>query len=510
MKKEWLVLIFIIAIASFFRLYHINIAPPGLYPDEAVNGNNALQAIRNHDFKVFYTDNNGREGLFINLQAISLSVFGIHPWSLRIVSALAGVLTVLGLYLLAKQMFNWQIAAMSSFLMAVSFWHVLFSRIGFRAIMAPLFTVFAFYFLFKGLAQPKYRYFIYSGIFWGLGFYTYIAFRIMPLALILIILAYWLSIKKNFEYEKYEHAKTHLVKSLVLLLISTIIISLPLGVYFLFHQQDFLGRLGQVSVLNDKNIVSSTILNGLKTLGMFNFFGDQNWRHNLSGSPELFWPVGILFLIGIFRSVLKLFASYKRHGHFSIQPVLVLSWFLVGLLPAILSSEGIPHALRIILVAPAVFIFAGEGLWWAYKKVSDYYELRDVHEIMVGRRKIKESSMAALLFVIFFLAAVSVYDFNKYFNVWAKNSNTIAAYNQNYVDIGNKLNLMPDNIKKYVLVNASGVLVNGIPMPAQTVMFITDTASPKKQKVRNLFYLTPKQFEKGEYDRRSIVIPLEK
>ena len=84
----------------FFRFWHITDTPPGLYPDEAMNGNNAAQALETGAFRVFYAENNGREGLFINLQAISLWLFGHEPWALRVVSAILGTITVLGIYLL--------------------------------------------------------------------------------------------------------------------------------------------------------------------------------------------------------------------------------------------------------------------------------------------------------------------------------------------------------------------------------------------------------------------------
>src|SRR3989338_9660055 len=100
-RKELWILAVIIPLAVFFRFYQIDSFPPGLYPDEAMNGNNALSALEAGSFKVFYPENNGREGLFINLQAISVGLFGNNPWSLRIVSAIIGTLTVIGLYLLA-------------------------------------------------------------------------------------------------------------------------------------------------------------------------------------------------------------------------------------------------------------------------------------------------------------------------------------------------------------------------------------------------------------------------
>ena len=73
MIKNIFLIMAILIIASFFRFYNLSTMPPGLYPDEAMNGNNALQALRTAPpaggFKVFYPENAGREGLFINIQA---------------------------------------------------------------------------------------------------------------------------------------------------------------------------------------------------------------------------------------------------------------------------------------------------------------------------------------------------------------------------------------------------------------------------------------------------------
>ena len=143
-REEWFILLLILTIAVFFRFYQLNSIPSGLWPDEAANGVDALKALDSSDFRIFYPANNGREGLFINLQAISISLFGATPFALRLVSAIIGTLTVLGLYLLAKQLFNRRIASVAAFFLAVSFWHVNFSRIGFRAIMLPFIMVFAF------------------------------------------------------------------------------------------------------------------------------------------------------------------------------------------------------------------------------------------------------------------------------------------------------------------------------------------------------------------------------
>src|SRR3989344_1624131 len=97
-KRELSLILAILALGVFFRFYLITQIPPGLYPDEAANGNNAVEALRTGEFKIFYPENNGREGLFINIQALSLSIFGNTPWAPRLPSIIFGLLGVLGIY----------------------------------------------------------------------------------------------------------------------------------------------------------------------------------------------------------------------------------------------------------------------------------------------------------------------------------------------------------------------------------------------------------------------------
>src|SRR3990167_8509976 len=150
---KWIV--FIMLIASFFRLWDLKNVPPGLWADEAVNGVNTLRILEggpsDGGWKVFYPENFGREGFFINIQSLFVQVLGTEPWVLRLPSAIFGILTVLGLLLMTRELFKTRVALFTSFFLATSFWHINFSRIGFRAIMAPFFLVWSFYFLFLGI-----------------------------------------------------------------------------------------------------------------------------------------------------------------------------------------------------------------------------------------------------------------------------------------------------------------------------------------------------------------------
>jgi 4-amino-4-deoxy-L-arabinose transferase-like glycosyltransferase len=149
----------ILILAIFFRFWKLNEIPPGLYPDVALNGTEAFFSLKNKNFKVFYPENYGREGLMMWLIAFSFEIFGVSILSIRIVAATIGVLTVMGLYLLARELLfrnrelSEKVSLLSSFFLAVSFWHTNLSRIGFRVILLPFILVFSFYFLLKAFRK---------------------------------------------------------------------------------------------------------------------------------------------------------------------------------------------------------------------------------------------------------------------------------------------------------------------------------------------------------------------
>lgn len=449
-------LLLILALASFFRFYQLEAVPPGLYPDEAINGNDALKTLETGQFKVFYPENNGREGLFIWLIAFSFQLFGPAIWSLRLVSAIFGLLTVWGLYLLTKELLNKKVALLSSFFLAISFWHINFSRIGFRAILVPFLICFSFYFLLRAFRKNNLWNYIWAGIFFGLGFYTYIAFRVAVLILGIVILLkmidYWRKNKPEKINWSWLWHKVYLKDGwwkVDIFFVAIIIIALPIGLHFFNHPQDFLGRAGGVSILATEQPLKELTLSTIKTLGMFNFFGDGNWRHNLAGSPMLAWSVGLLFILGLILTIKNLFKEK------SIS-IFLISWFLIMLLPAVLTFEGIPHALRTIGVIPVVYILAALGLVWLINKLS------------------KINKKIAVLLLIIFLLQPAIANFNKYFFKWAQNSHTAGAFRQDLVDLTNYLSNLPAETQKYIIVHEGGLPVpypDGLPMPAQTIIF---------------------------------------
>lgn len=474
----------VVFLAAVLRLWNLGGIPPGLYPDEAAYGMDAVRVHETKDYRVFYPANNGREGLFINIVSLVFDVFGVGIWQLRMVSGIFGTLTVVAVWLLARELFSpvrtkrislkmknlfnptkhTELIAMSSaFFVATSFWHLNFSRIGFRAITMPFFLTLAMWLLMRAIKYQKTKDFVLGGIVFGLGFYTYLSFRVailLPPILFLLELAKYLkTIKVGFHwgwlkkmYGRDGWWRWDIYFALVFLTL------LPLLLYFTTHPEDIISRASGISIFAKENPLKELVVSTLKTLGMFHIYGDGNWRHNSQGSPQLFWPVGALFLLGIIISAKELLRELptllRKRGRvglgFSVYGLL-FSWFFALLLPSILTAEGLPHALRSIGVIPPAYIFAGIGMAWISERIASRWRL-------VG---LSVFYLSLLFFIIF-----------QYFFRWAPDPRVTQAFNQKLVLIGIYLDTA-EGFERLYVIDEKGPWKAGNSIAIQSIRFVT-------------------------------------
>lgn len=472
MRKEKIVLIFILFLALFLRLYKLNEIPPGLYPDVAIYANDALDSLEKKEFKVFYPENNGREGFWMWILALFFKIFGISIFNIKLASALCGFFTVIGIYFLTKELFkNEKIALFSSFFLSISFWHINLSRIGFRVITYPLLLVFSYYFLIKALKNLKFFDFVIAGSLFGLSFYTYTSVRMQVFVLPILF----------FSYFYFHRAKKRFLFGFFLFLITVFFVALPLGIYFLNNPQYFISRMAPISVFVGEKKLTNLFHSLILHLGMFNFYGDPNLRHNLPRRPYLSPLESIFFFGGFFISF---FFILKKKEYWR-ESLFLISLWLISLLPGILTKEGIPHGLRAFGAVIPGTIFSSLGIYFCEEKIKN-----------------QKFSKIFLSLVILSLILISYY---RYFFLWAKHPDLKAAFSQDFVEMGNYLNSLPQNYQKYVVVNIPGVPVpfpNGIPMPAQTLIFIERSKYGKTQS----YYLLPDELEKIKIEKIGVIL----
>jgi len=465
-KRKTLLLLFcILAVAAALRFAALGSIPQGVWLDEALKGIEGIESVRTGHFQIFYPANNGREGLWIAAIGYSESIFGVNQFGLRFASALVGTLTVLFVFLLTRELYSERAALLAAWFTATGFWHVLFSRLAFRGILVPLLLTASIYFLLRAersVEDPKPRSHAawllaaIGGIFFGLGFHSYIAFRVTPLLVAIVFLF------ELMRRRKLSHPIAPWLKIFSVWLLAAILVALPIGLYFLHHPQDFEGRAKEVSIFTDRHPERVEVKVLLRTLGMFNLHGDKNWRHNYGGRPELLAPVGIFFLAGIILTVVRV----RRSGWDARAEWLLLAWFAVLLVPELLSAEGTPHALRAIGVIPPVYIFAGLG--------ADF--------LWTLLQRNRALSFAMLMCVL----GVGGYDAWKYFHDYARHGALVGnqSFNQLQASEGTFLNSLPASTPRIVVYEDSpdpadakppsfGRVDYKLPMDAEPLVFAT-------------------------------------
>lgn len=446
-----LVLLFLIVLAAFIiRFYNIENAPSGIYPDEAVNGIDALDASSTGNYQWFYPANNGREGLFMNLISLSFQIFGVTALGLKFPSMIFGTLTVLGTYLLTKELFRSQRAGLlAAFFVAFSFWAINFSRISFRANMLPTILSFSFYYLFCGIRYNKiihstknktknffksslfksYFCFAMAGLIFGIGLHTYIAFRITPAILGLSFVALWIT-KKHFWRDYWKHSLIFLVFSLITMA--------PLLLTFYTHPEFLTSRSGSISVLspevNQGHPIKELSRSLFLSLVKYNFWGDQNWRHNYPPYPILNPILGFTFLGGLIYLIIKwfhlLFLRFRhniRDRKFYVY-TFILGWFFAMLAPEFMTAEGLPHALRSIGTLPVTFIIATIPFLWLLGKMKHYGH---------GFKIIIVS------FIFISLPIIALSETIKYHYFWANNLKQAESFESSLIDASEYVQSVP-------------------------------------------------------------------
>jgi 4-amino-4-deoxy-L-arabinose transferase-like glycosyltransferase len=390
--KDKKIIFTILILAAVLRFYNLGSNPPSLYWDEVSLGYNAYSILttgrdEHGEFLPltrFIAFGDYKPAGYIYATVPSIAIFGLNEFAIRFPSALAGTLTVLVTYFLVKELFKekkwtmdngkWKISlpALSAFLLAVSPWHLQFSRGAFEANLATFFGVTAIYFFLKGIKQGKFL--IPSALFFTLSMYTFNTHRIFIPIIILVLAA----LNRRELIRQPKHAVAGGLLGLVLIA--------PLVPFLLsregqlrFQEVTIFRNLDPIVTANERieregsSLWARAIHNRRIQFALefakhyfdhlradFLFFsGDVNPRLG-TRDQGLLYPIELpLLLIGIYVLV------KKKHPAMT----LLCLWLFIGILPSATARET-PHALRTMNVLPAPQIIAAIGIVGALQLVN--------------------------------------------------------------------------------------------------------------------------------------------
>lgn len=363
-KKTLLVLV--IALATFLRLFSISNHPSGLNADEAALGYNTYSLLKTgadeHGTSwplVFRSFDDYKPPFYVYLSLPFIAIGGLSVFWVRLPSVIMGILAVYLIYLFTKELFpkNKNLPLLSAFLLAISPWHLHFSRGAWEVNVATTLFLTSLYFLLK--AQKKPAFYLYSMISVVLALYTYHSIRVIAP---LIFLSYAIIYRNNlFKQIKQKSSQRYLILSLIV----GVILLVPLASQMLSSAGQ--SRFSGVSIFADTGPLSwvhemrrtspnpESIITKLKYnrytayLGSFvsNYLthfspsflfikGDEIARSKVPGFGQSHLVLLPFFYLGL----ILFFTKFKdsKYG-------LILSWLLIAPFAAALTFQS-PHALR--------------------------------------------------------------------------------------------------------------------------------------------------------------------
>lgn len=386
-KYKWLLLILLIA--GTLRLWKLGVVPPSPDWDEAALGYNAYSVLKTgrDEYGTWFplslrSFDDYKPPLYMYLTIPSVALFGLNTWSVRFPSVIIGISAIIGVYFLVLELLSLDsdglslsseqkkhIATITSLLLAISPWHIQFSRIAFEANVGLAINIWAVFCFFAAIVSKKDKWLMLSAGLFGLGLYAYHSERIF-LPILLIILA-WTN----------KDALLKKKKSLVKAMVVGLLVAAPLVPVFL--NKNTLTRLSGTSSLADQTgllarsvgkladdqasgnpwgvifdnrrlVWAKTVVDGYLSHYSFRwlFLTGDNPRHHAPG-------MGLLYLWELPFILYGMFTTAKSGGKIS---KILWGWFWIAPLAASPTTE-LPHAIRSLVFLPTFQIFTAIGIF---------------------------------------------------------------------------------------------------------------------------------------------------
>jgi len=379
--------LFVIVLVVFLRGYQISDVPAEMYSDHAEKLLDVMD-ILSGKFSIFFQRNTGREPLQFYATAMIIQLFntGVTFLSLKIGTISFGLLTLIFIYLLGKELANKWVGLASVFLAGVAYWPNVISRVALRYSLYPLFVAPVLYYLIKGLRTRRINEFILCGVFLGFGLHGYSSFRIVPVLITIILLIDSFGKKREKRFDK----------NLTILIIIGLIsfsIFLPLFRVWFDNPQVFsyrmLTRLTPIEKQFEEPAIVIFVKNTIASFIMPFWDNGSIWVHSVPGRPALDFITGGFYFLGIIISLSRFFWLKDR----SALGILLSVPFLM--LPSILSlaypGEN-PSLNRSAGAYVPVFIMAGLGF---------VYFVRSIHQIISGKKGARSAVFTTISLAIF-------------------------------------------------------------------------------------------------------------
>ncbi|MFH2022407.1 MAG: hypothetical protein ABIJ33_04010 [Patescibacteria group bacterium] len=399
-------ILMLVLIAIFLRFWRLDQVPPSPYWEEVALGYDAYSILEtgldHHGNRLpivaFESFGDWKPALYFYAVVPLIKFVGLNVWAIRLPSALAGILIVLGIgYLTAwlikiaktKQVLQmefklgWPVVAGVA-VATFSPWLIQFSRGGWESNLATALILWGVILLLR-FRQFWHR--ILGVLLLALAMYTYHAARVIaPGLLVGVLLFEQLTTTRTifdlFGFSTWMKRFVKLKQSifflglLFCLAIPFVLPNQSQKIGHRFAETSIFANLDPIIESNLRQDRSGNTLLSRIVFHRYRYFGQQilsqalthlspdylflsgdaNPRHN-PGIGGLILPINAIFLIW---GLSTLIIAHKKTA------LLLTGWLIITILPAA-TSVAVPHALRTLALAPVWLSFIGLGWWTAFE-----------------------------------------------------------------------------------------------------------------------------------------------
>ena len=367
-SRRWEVFLFagVLAVGIFMRAYRLDYYPPPTgvsCNEEPQQGDRVYNMLHEgtHPWE-FYESN--------LVTALSFRALGVSMLSLRLPAVVLSVLTLVPFYLLVRLLMGYRVALASTFLFAVSRWHLCYARLSHNVYLPVFFVMLCVYLLVRTGYSRKLSNFVWVGILSGVLLFSYAGYR----ATIIVVLLYILDKCVRKLWRRRPRGDTGGVTArrgasplLGLVIVGAVVLAFSLPVFKQVGSAQYYFEAARRSTRPHGGYYAEKDLSEyagkrwerlVATAGIFTYRGDDSQAMNLPGEPMVDPVTGALFFLGLAYCLVTI----GRDEHFFFTVVLFLGIFLGAIFVHNLDVR------RLISTIPLLYVYAAFSLsaLWAY------------------------------------------------------------------------------------------------------------------------------------------------
>jgi len=283
-------------LVAYFRFTRLSTVPNEMTSDQAEKLLDVVDVL-NGKYSIYFPRNTGREAIQFYLAAATdrLLGTGISFLTLKLGTALLGLLTLPYIYLFAREVGGREVGLAAMLLAGVAYWPNTISRMGLRFPLYPLFTAPVFYHMARGLRLKQRNHLLIAGLFAGLALHGYSPARVIPFALAMGVVIY-------LAHRITRGQRGAVIGWLVAAGLITLVLFLPLLRVAIKMPDLFLLRTLSRMGLSERSLpgpaLKILLSNIWRGLTMFGWDNGEIWVISIPHRPALDWVMGALFHLG--------------------------------------------------------------------------------------------------------------------------------------------------------------------------------------------------------------------